>query len=238
MSHRVSSLSVVLPAFNEAAVIASLIERSAAWLTASIPTYEIIVINDGSTDQTSSAVRSLQARYPTVRLLEHSVNKGYGEALRTGFNTAKYDWILLMDADGQFTIESLVALLPETAQHDFISGIRERRADSVVRTWLTRGYFWLTRQFFDLPLRDPSCGFKLFRRDVWARVQPIQAHDNKVFTIEWLLKVQEAGARMAEVPIEHLPRTTGQATGGQWQLIVPTLLQLSALRRRFRRASL
>jgi glycosyltransferase involved in cell wall biosynthesis len=238
MSHRVSNLSVVLPAFNEAAVIASLIEESAAWLTSSIPTYEIIVVNDGSTDQTSSAVRSLQARYPTLRLFEHSVNKGYGEALRTGFNAAVHDWILLMDADGQFTIESLAALLPSTEQHDFISGIREQRADSIVRTWLTHVYFWLTRLFFDLPLRDPSCGFKLFRRDVWQRVQPIKAHDNKVFTIEWLLKFQEAGARMAEVPIAHLPRTTGQATGGQWQLIVPTLLQLSALWRRSRRVSL
>jgi len=114
MTHSVSSLSVVLPAYNEESLIALTIQTCFDYLKGRFKKSEVIVVDDGSKDRTAEIVRDLQETYPDLRLERHETNRGYGEALRTGFNAAKMDWILLMDSDGQFDIAEMEKFLPHT----------------------------------------------------------------------------------------------------------------------------
>lgn len=222
-------LSVVLPAFNEEAVIAETVESVLQYMRR-FAVWEVIVVNDGSRDRTGKIVREIAGRDQHVRLVEHEENRGYGEALRSGFNAATHDWILLMDSDGQLAIEELDAFVPKTNEYEAVLGWRANRADPWQRAVFTWGYSSLVRLLFGLGVRDVGCAFKLFKRDWWEKVQPITSTDHKVFTVEWLWKMQRSGISWCELPVKHLPRTSGQATGARLDVVVAMFREMVRLR--------
>lgn len=228
---QVKSLSVVLPAYNEAAVVAETVGEAVQWLTGRVGDFEVIVVDDGSTDGTAAVVRDAMRLQPAVRLVCHERNRGYGEALRSGFEAARCEWIFLTDADGQFDVGELADFFPLTAQCDFVTGYRANRADPRRRAALTWGYNFLVRALFGLRVRDVGCAFKLFRRDSWQRVGPaVRARDHKIFSVEWVWRVQRSGTRLCERPVRHRTRRAGRATGARPDVVWAMLRELVRLR--------
>ena len=169
------SLSVVLPAYNEAKNIEGTVSEAISYLRARFERFEIIVVNDGSVDGTREVVERLSLSNPMVVLINHPVNLGYGSALRSGFERASLDYIFFMDSDGQFKISDVDRLIPFIENYDVIVGYRGKRADSFIRSLNTRIYHLYIRFLFGLKLRDIDCAFKLFSRSAYYAIRPIKS---------------------------------------------------------------
>lgn len=202
-------LSLVLPAFNEQEVISRAIREADAALAGLGIAYEIIVINDGSTDRTREVVLGHLDEVPHLRLLDHAGNRGYGAALRTGFSAACYRLIAFTDADCQFDLSELAELIPLAATHDIVCGYRARRRDPAYRRLLAWGYNRFVCLMFGMRMSDCDCALKLFRRAAWHRVVP--ASDNFFVNAEILWRAHRAGLRVAERPVSHRQRMLGQS---------------------------
>lgn len=224
-------LSVVLPAHNEEHAIESVAESVIRFCEHYVASYEVIVVNDGSTDRTTSILEKLKNQYSKVRVVSHADQRGYGEALRTGFQAAGKEWIFLMDADEQFSIDDLRTFLPQTRAYSVIVGYRARRADAFVRICLTGLYMVLVRGLLATPVRDAGCGFKLFRRTIWQRVQPIEALDDKLFSVEFLQKAGNV-TPILELPVHHFPRRAGMASGASLSVMMASGKELIRTYRR------
>ena len=225
------SLSIVLPAYNEEAVIGRVVDTIAAYAHARNLGAELIVVDDGSRDGTAAALAALQRRLPALRVVRHPENRGYGEALRSGFTAATTPWIFLTDSDGQFDITELDRFLAARDTADLLLGFRVNRADPLLRALFTATYSRLVNTLFSLGVRDPGCAFKLFRREAWTGSGPVRSHDHKIFTVEWLRNARRAGFRIRELPVRHYPRIGGRPTGARLGVIWQTLCAIVALRR-------
>jgi glycosyltransferase involved in cell wall biosynthesis len=224
----VSSISAVIPAHNEAPIIASTVEAVDESLSRLVDDYEIIVVNDGSRDATPTIVEELGRQRPAVRLVSHDVNRGYGAALATGFASATRDYIFLTDGDRQFDVCELEGFLPLLASADVVIGYRRPRADPLVRRFIGWGWNMLVNVLFGYTARDVDCAFKLFPR---ALLSDVKLHSTgHTLSPELLIKARRAGYRVAEVRVTHLPRTAGQAKGARIDHIVRSLLELVRLR--------
>jgi dolichol-phosphate mannosyltransferase len=203
-------LSLVLPAFNEEAGIRRAVAEADDALARLAADYEILVVDDGSRDATAAAVEEMSASRPAVRLLRHATNRGYGAALHTGFEAARFDLVAFTDADCQFHLDDLARLLPLTATHPLVAGYREDRQDSWRRCTLSRGYNLLVRTLLGTRVRDCDCALKVFRRDALARLLP-EANGFFVNT-EMLTRARQLGYDVAEVGVRHRPRLSGRST--------------------------
>ena len=200
-------LSLVVPAFNESAVIARAVREAEAALREVCDRFEILVVDDGSTDGTAAVVRSLLADAPHTRLLEHGTNRGYGAALRTGFEAARFDLVAFTDADCQFDLLELAKLLPLADDIPIVVGHRVDRQDPWRRRFLSRGYNLLARTLLGTRVRDCDCALKLFRRAALAELLP----ESRGFFVnaEMLTRARQLGYDVAEVPVTHRPRGGG-----------------------------
>lgn len=226
-------LSVVLPAYNEEQVIAQTVTRCAAVLEALAPDYEIIVVDDGSRDRTGAIADELAAMDPRVRVVHNRPNRGYGGALIAGFNAASKSLSFFMDADGQFDIGDLAALLPLREQgHRVVLGYRQRRRDPFMRLVNAWGWNRLVRLLFGLRVRDVDCAFKLFDTAL-VRVADVQAAGAMVNT-ELLVKLSKLGVPFVQVPVRHYHRLHGSSTGANLRVIVRAFRELLHLRGKLR----
>jgi glycosyltransferase involved in cell wall biosynthesis len=229
----VPSISAVLPAYNEEAIIAETTRAVAAVLHDLVDDYEVIVVNDGSRDATAERVRAVAAENPRVRLVEHAVNRGYGAALATGFDAATKELIFLTDGDRQFDVRELRAFLPQLAGADLCIGYRQPRRDPLLRRLNGWGWNLLVRLLFGYVARDVDCAFKLFRREVWEAVEVESG--GATFSAEFLIKARRAGYRIVERRVTHLPRPAGRATGARPDVIARAFRDLFRLRLRLHR---
>jgi glycosyltransferase involved in cell wall biosynthesis len=224
----VPSISGVIPAHNEALIIASTAEALDETLSRLVDDYEIIVVNDGSTDATPTVVEELGQQRPSVRMVSHTVNRGYGAALATGFASATRDYIFLTDGDRQFDVRELEELLALLDRADIVVGYRRPRADPWVRRFYGWGWNMLVNVMFGYTARDVDCAFKLFPRSLLTEVK---LHSTgHTLSPELLIKARRAGYRVAEVRVTHLPRTAGQAKGARIDHIIRSLVELAKLR--------
>ena len=227
------SLSIVLPCFNEEANVAEAVRNAVAAATACSERYEIVVVDDGSGDGTARVVSELAE--PHVRLILHPHNRGYGEALRSGIQAARMDWVLLADADLQFDLRELADFVPLTADADAIWGRRVVRQDTVVRRAYASAWNRLVRALFALPVRDVDCGFKLIRGSVLRRFE-LQTTGAMIST-ELAVQCLAQGARFAEIGVHHRPRIAGDETGGDPRVIARAFGELLRMHRLLRRLS-
>jgi glycosyltransferase involved in cell wall biosynthesis len=208
---RVPGLSVVLPAYNEEANVAVVVEQALDCLPRVADQYEVIVVDDGSRDGTSAAVEPLVAEHhPQVRLLRHERNLGYGAALRTGFSRVRYDAVFYTDADRQFDIAEVEYLLPLLREYDAVVGFRVYRYDSPTRLVASTVYNWIVRLLFRVRVRDVDCSFKLFRREVIDKVT-IECTDFFVDT-ELVAKARKWNFRIVEKGVRHYARVAGETS--------------------------
>ncbi|MCE9530922.1 MAG: glycosyltransferase family 2 protein [Planctomycetes bacterium] len=197
-------LSLVMPAFNEEAGIQLAVAEAHEALAELDYDYEILVVDDGSSDQTAERVREIASLHPIVRLIQHQINRGYGAALRTGFEAARMPLVAFTDADGQFFLEDLERLVPLTDDVPIVVGYRMKRQDPWKRRFLSWGYNRLVRFLLGTGVRDCDCALKVFRREILQYVLP-STNDFFVNT-EMLCKAHRAGVSITEVGVRHRPR--------------------------------
>jgi glycosyltransferase involved in cell wall biosynthesis len=222
------SLSIFFPAYNDAGTIASLAliaHMTARQLTAD---YEVIVIDDGSPDHTGELLDEMARSFPWLKVVHHGTNRGYGGALRTGFQTASKDLVFYTDGDAQYDPRELTRLYeafsPET---DFVNGYKIGRSDPTHRILIGRVYHWFVRTVFGLRLRDVDCDFRLMRRAVFEKV--VLTRSSGVICVELMKKVQDHGFRIAEVPVHHYHRTYGKSQFFNLPRVARTLMDLIRL---------
>ena len=204
-------ISIVLPARNEVANIKTAVEKSLAVAQKLFPSYEVVVVDDGSRDGTGEAVEELaKQQYPRVRLVTHQVNLGYGAALRTGFRHSRFDLVFFTDSDNQFDVSELEYFVPMMADFDVVTGFRVYRYDTVLRSILSWIYNRLVGVMFRLRVRDVDCAFKLMRREVVQKVT-IEC-DNFFVNTELLARARRWNFRIAQKGVRHYPRTAGETT--------------------------
>ena len=203
------SLSLVLPAYNEAAVIAQAIAEAEAALGQLFDEFEILVVDDGSSDATAKIVRQVLFHSPNTRLLRHGENRGYGTALRTGFEAARFDLVAFTDADCQFDLLDLGAMARLAENAPIVAGYRHNRKDSWRRRFYSRGYNMLARAILGTRVRDCDCALKVFRREALAKLLP----ESRGFFVnaEMLTRARLLGFEIAEVPVTHRPRLGGES---------------------------
>jgi glycosyltransferase involved in cell wall biosynthesis len=228
-----TDLSVVIPAYNEETNVAATLDSVFETVRRLGMEYEIVVVNDGSTDRTGDAVRQAAQRIPNLRLVEHYPNRGYGGALKAGFAAARGDLVALFPADGQFRFDEIDLFLAMIAEADLVCGYRAERRDNLVRRLNGWGWNSVVRLLFGRLCRDVDCGFKLFRRQVLERVA--MESDGAMIDTEILAGARAWGFRVAEVPVTHLPRVAGKATGASPVVILNAFRDLLGFRLRLRR---
>jgi len=227
------SLSIVLPAYNEEANAASAVEQVSTVARRLGMDYEIILVNDGSADRTGEIGRKLEQRIPNFRLVEHYPNRGYGGALKAGFAAAGKELIAFTPADKQFDFSEISLLLERLDEADIVSGYRAERQDACIRRLNALGWNTVVRLLFGHLCRDIDCGFKLFRREILERVTLVS--DGAMVDTEFLAGAKARGYRIADVPVTHLPRVTGEATGANLRVILKAFRDLARFRLRLSR---
>ena len=216
---RVPALSFFFPAHNEAENIEALVAEALTDLARLAERFEIICVDDGSTDGTGEMADRLAAAHPeVVRVVHHATNEGYGAAVRSGLQAARYPLVCFTDGDRQFRVGDLAALLSRFEESermgrpaDVVAGFRVRRADPRLRLAYARVYRTCLRLFFGLDVRDPDCACKLFRRDALAGVRVTSG--GAFLSAELLIKIRQRGGRIIEQGVPHYPRTAGRASG-------------------------
>jgi glycosyltransferase involved in cell wall biosynthesis len=230
--NRSHTLSIVLPAFNEEDNIKESVARATTVAERLCADHEVIVVDDGSRDATAAVVRELAAGDPRVRLVPHGVNRGYGEALRSGFLAARKELVFFTDADNQFDLDELEAFLPWIDRVDVVSGYRINRQDPFMRRLNAKAWNLLVRVLFHVPVRDIDCAFKLFRREVLEDLH-IESVGAMVNT-ELMVKVGRSGKAVVELGVTHYPRTAGEARGAHPKVIAKALIELTRMYRKLR----
>ena len=247
----VSELSYFFPAHDEAENVGQLIEEALAALPELAQRFEIICVDDGSTDGTAAIAERLAGEHPgVVRVVRHDINRGYGAALRSGFRAARFELVAFTDGDRQFRVADIGRLLARMAEPeapdrpggarrasdaggvapDVVAGYRLRRADAALRLVYARLYRLALRIFFELRLRDVDCACKLFRRPA---LEGIRVESGGAFlSAELLIKLRESGRTLAEVGIPHHPRVAGRASGADPRVVARAIRDFWALRLR------
>ncbi|MBI4127798.1 MAG: glycosyltransferase family 2 protein [Parcubacteria group bacterium] len=222
-------ISIILPAYNEEALIEHTVRNASEFLARHRLHGEIVVVNDGSKDRTEEVLRRLQTTYPELRVVCHHPNVGYGGAVTTGLLNGRGELLFFTDGDGQFDIEELSTFLPYLDHHDLVIGYRRRRADHFIRTLNARIFRLAVLVLFGFFVRDIDCAFKLFRRKVFKEVTPLTSR-GALFSAEFLIKARRLGFRIKELPVSHYPRKAGRETGASLAVILKAFRELLTLR--------
>lgn len=222
------TISVVFPCFNDQGTIGNLIKETFLILPTLCKNYEVIVVDDGSTDGSCDLLLKLKGQYPNLKLAFHPKNLGYGAALRSGFQKAKGDLIFYTDGDGQYTILELPILIKlMTDDVSFINGIKMTRQDPTYRVVLGNLYSFLARWLFWLPIYDIDCDFRLVRKKLLKKLD-LKSNGGAI-CIELVKKAQRKGAKFRQVSIHHFGRQFGRSQFFRVSRIWQTFLELLVL---------
>jgi glycosyltransferase involved in cell wall biosynthesis len=229
---RLASISAFFPAYNDGGTIASMVVSTLMTLRDCADDYEVIVVNDGSEDYTGDLLDELARLHaPRLRVIHHAGNRGYGAALRTGFEAARMEWIFYTDGDAQYDPRELRVLVAKCMARreavDVVNGYKISRNDPVVRRVIGRVYHQVVKLLFGFQLRDVDCDFRLIRRSVFERVQ--LRSDSGAICLEMVKKMQDAGFRFAEAPVHHFHRAFGRSQFFNVSRVWRTFVQVSSL---------
>jgi glycosyltransferase involved in cell wall biosynthesis len=221
------TLTLILPAFNEAENIAATVRSAYETLSQLVLEWEIIIVNDGSSDNTNKICDRLANADSRVRVIHHATNRGYGAALKSGIISARHQLIFFTDSDGQFSFRELPKFIEYAKQFDIVAGYRAKRHDPPHRLINALGWKLLVRILLGIQIRDIDCAYKVFRREVFERIQ-IRSVGAMVNT-EILAQAEKFGMRLKEVEVSHFPRRFGRPTGAKIGVIFKALRELVKL---------
>jgi glycosyltransferase involved in cell wall biosynthesis len=207
--HR-TSITAFFPAYNDRHTIEGIVRTVAQEIETVTDNFEVLVVDDGSTDGTGAILDRLAPELPYLRVIHHAHNNGYGAALITGFENARKDLIFYTDGDGQYDVREIHVLLASLSPNiDLVNGYKVKRADAWYRIWLGEIYRRLMRWIFQLSIRDVDCDFRLFRRHIFDSIS-LESRSG-VICVEMARKFEDAGFSMTEVPVSHYPRMHGSS---------------------------
>jgi glycosyltransferase involved in cell wall biosynthesis len=223
------SLSVFFPAYNDAPSLPGLIARTFETLDPLVGDFEVIVVNDGSHDNTGEVLEELRAHYaPRMRVVTHQTNRGYGGALRSGFAAAAKDLVFYTDGDGQYDVGELPKLLNlMTDGVGLVNGYKLERNDPRHRIWIGNVYNRLARFLFRIRIRDVDCDFRLIRRRLLEEIQLFST--SGTICVELVRKLELSRCRVVEVGVRHYPRLHGRSQFFRFRSLLRTLLQIAKL---------
>ena len=203
-------ISIILPAFNEEKNIKSAVEDIENFIKILTENYEIIIVNDGSIDDTKIILEKMSGDNKNIKIINFETNKGYGSALRAGFNSAKFEYLFFTDSDRQFDISNIWYMLPYMNDFDIVIGYRIKRNDSLKRIIASKGYNLLCKFLFKLNVRDIDCAFKMFNKKILDVIK-IEA-DRFFVNTEILAKACKYQLSIVEIPVLHFPRKVGYSS--------------------------
>ncbi|MGH7800731.1 MAG: glycosyltransferase family 2 protein [Thermodesulfobacteriota bacterium] len=204
------SISAFFPAYNDGGTIGSVVILALRVLDSLTDDFEVVVVNDGSSDYTAEVLGELESHYKNVKVIHHTKNRGYGGALISGFANCTKDLIFYTDGDAQYDVRELILLLQKlTDDIDWVNGYKISRGDPLHRKIIGRIYHRLAKISFGLKVRDVDCDFRLMRRSVFDKVH--LKSDSGVICVEMIKKFQDAGFRVVEVPVHHYFRAYGNS---------------------------
>jgi glycosyltransferase involved in cell wall biosynthesis len=222
-------LSVFFPAYNEENNIEETIRRALMIVPRVAQKWEILVIDDGSTDKTAKVLSRITKNYVSVNVITHATNKGYGEALKTGLYNSKYEWIVFTDGDGQFDFSEISKMIENIDQASLVVGYRINRQDPVARKILGWGWTFLTNFLLRIQVRDVDCGFKLIKKEVVDKIPRLESSRGGMISPELLAKTRRAGYKISEVGVHHYSRRNGLQTGANLKVIINSFFDLGKL---------
>jgi glycosyltransferase involved in cell wall biosynthesis len=222
------TISIVFPAYNEEDNIEAAVEQATACAESMFSDWEVIVVNDGSTDRTGEILRQLEEKDRRLKTVHFEGNGGYGKALRTGLETATQELVFFCDSDLQFHLSELVLLLTWIEQFDYVIGYRVRRSDPPHRLLNAWGWRMLVRMMLGLKVRDIDCAFKVFRREMFDHIKMDAV--GAMINTDILVQAQRMGFTCKQVPVTHFPRMKGDQSGANLQVILKAFKELFELR--------
>ena len=228
-ANKYPSLSVFFPAYNDAPSLPSLIARTFAVLDQQVEDFEVIVVNDGSTDGTACVLERLQVLHgERLCVVTHARNRGYGAALRSGFEAARKELVFYTDGDSQYDVGELPALLARLGPYTgFVNGYKLERRDPLHRVWIGNAYNSVARFLFGVEIRDIDCDYRLIRKHLLDQIS-LESTSGTV-CVELVRKLEMTGWKFAEVGVHHYPRLYGRSQFFRVRSLVTTFYQLACL---------
>lgn len=223
------SLSVFFPFINEEGNVEATTAKAIEVLKRLKIEYEIILVNDGSTDKTAEVIERLAKENSRIKAIHHPKNLGYGEALKSGFYNAKYDTIVYTDGDGQFDFAEVTKFIEEIEKHDLLIGYRIKRQDPLFRILFKKGWSLSLFTMFGLTLKDVDCGFKMIKRSVLEKIPHLESQRGAMINAELAIKAKKYGFKVGQVGVNHYPRLSGKPTGASLNVIIRSYLDLMRL---------
>jgi len=227
LEHNVS-ISVFFPCYNEQDNITRVVEQALTVLEKLNADFEVIIVNDGSSDSTGQIADELAGQKDRVKVVHHRTNLGYGAALQSGFKAATKELVFYTDGDGQFDINEMPPLLRLMEQYDIVSCYRLNRQDNLIRK--LNGWCWtkLVCLLFGMKIRDIDCAFKLYKREIFDNIKVVST--GALIDSEILARAVRKGYRVTQQGIHHYPRTAGAQTGANLRVILRAFKELLKLR--------
>jgi hypothetical protein len=219
--------SLCLPAYNEQDNIEDTLDAACAILPEFVERFELVVVDDGSKDQTGFVLARFAEHEPRLRIVKHHENRGYGAAITSALRSSQGDLVCILDSDGQFSLLNLPELLLRTDTADVVIGYRKKRADSPIR--LLNAWAWnrLMRVLLSIAVRDLDCAFKVFRQDTVRNLSLTSR--GACISAEILVQCVRRGLKIAEVPVDHYPRSHGAPSGAALRVIAKAFRELPHL---------
>jgi glycosyltransferase involved in cell wall biosynthesis len=225
MDDRQPSLSIFFPCYNDKGTIDKLVYDAKETAQKLTHDFEVIVIDDGSSDGSRELLSKLEPQIPELRVIFHEKNRGYGGVLKTGFKNATKDLVFYTDGDAQYDVKELPVLWEKLEDDiDVVNGFKLRRNDGLHRTIIGIVYKEVMRFMFHLPIKDPDCDFRLMRRKIFEHVS--LEHNSGTVTIELVKKIDTAGFKFEEVGVHHYDRVYGHSQFFGFKRIAETLWQM------------
>lgn len=223
------SISLFAPAFNEEDNIENFIKKADKVLKSITDDFEIIIVNDGSKDKTKEIAEGLKKEVKNLKLINHEKNKGYGEALKSGFIASQKDLVVFTDSDLQIDISEISKILNLIDEYPTVIGYRINRQDNFIRR--INAFLWkvLMRAVLGLKVKDIDCAFKMFKKEVIGDIN--LKSSGALVSAELLTKIINRGYKIKEIPVKHYPRIEGKQTGNKPKVVFRAFKELIILRK-------
>jgi glycosyltransferase involved in cell wall biosynthesis len=228
---KISELSVFLPTYNEEGSIRDVVLKVRSSLREIADKWEILVINDGSTDSTKAIVDALRQDDDRIKIITHPKNLGYGASFKSGLYNSHYDWISFIDSDNQFDFSEITKFVDKQIETnvDLVIGYYKKRQVSKFKIITSKIWELSVFFLFGLKVHDIDCGFKLISKKVVDKIPRLESERGAFISSEFLIKARKNGFRIAEVPVTHYPRLTGTGTGRNLNVIIRSFVDLLKL---------
>ena len=221
------SISVFFPVYKDEKTIPKIVATIIPILKSVSKDYEVILVEDGSPDNSAKVVDELTRKYKNVRAIHHKKNKGYGGALKSGIYNSRKELIFYTDGDAQYDVKEIKKLIPLIDNIDVVNGYKIERSDALYRKFFGDLYNFGARILFNLKLRDVDCDFRLFRKKVFKDIT--LRSNTGVICVEMMKKIQQKKFKIKEIPVHHYPRLIGNSSFFNFKRIFTVLTKFGKL---------